>query len=96
MKKLYSVYILANKRNTVLYVGLTSNLVRRVREHKKKYIKGFTKKYNVEKLIYYEVFDGPKTAITREKTIKGWVRRKKINLIRGKNPGLSDLYDTII
>ncbi|MCW8818393.1 MAG: GIY-YIG nuclease family protein, partial [Ignavibacteriaceae bacterium] len=73
----YFVYIMTNKSKT-LYTGVTNNLVRRVYEHKNKLIEGFTKKYNINKLVYFELFDNPDDAIKREKQIKGWLRKKKI------------------
>ena len=73
----YYVYILTNKSNT-LYIGITNDLIRRLYEHKNKLIAGFTKKYNIDRLIYYEVFDSPETAIQREKEIKSWTRKKEI------------------
>ncbi|MEW6328429.1 MAG: GIY-YIG nuclease family protein [Thermodesulfobacteriota bacterium] len=78
---MHYVYILTNKRNTVLYTGMTNDLKRRVFEHKEKLVDGFTKKYNVTKLVYYEVFDDPENAILREKQIKAGSRQKKIDLI---------------
>jgi len=93
MKKQYYIYIMTNKLNTVLYTGVTSNLKRRVYEHKSKQIEGFTKKYNVNKLIYYEDFDEINDAIEREKQIKGGTRQKKIDLIASMNPAWKDLYN---
>ena len=78
MEKLYFIYLLTNKRNTVIYTGMTNNLKRRVYEHKQKIIKGFTKKYNVHKLLYYEVYKSPQRAIEREKQIKAGSRQKKL------------------
>jgi putative endonuclease len=78
---LYYVYILTNAHNTVLYTGVTNDLERRCSEHKKKIIKGFTQKYNVDKLIYFEIFDMIEDAIAREKQIKGYSRTKKIALV---------------
>ncbi len=95
-KKNYYVYILTNKTNTVLYTGVTNNIKRRVYEHKNKFVKGFTSKYNVNKLVYYEVFDDPYNAISREKQIKGWLRRKKVELINSFNPTWKDLYKEIL
>jgi len=95
-KKQYYVYILANKLNTVLYTGITNNIKRRVYEHKNKLVEGFTKMYNVDRLVYYEVFDDPYNAISREKKIKGWIRKKKVELINSFNPTWKDLYDEII
>ena len=90
------VYILTNTKNTVLYTGVTSNLVKRVYEHKNKMVQGFTKKYNLHKLVYYEVFDDMVDAIVREKQIKGWLRSKKLLLIEKVNPNWADLYTSII
>ena len=89
--KHYCVYILTNKNNKVLYTGVTNNLFRRVYEHKLKLIKGFTKKYNVQKLVYSEEFNDINDAIAAEKKIKGWLRSKKIKLIEMKNPDWKDL-----
>jgi len=88
--KQYYVYILTNKSNT-LYIGITNDLIRRLYEHKNKLIAGFTKKYNIDRLIYYEVFDSPETAIQREKEIKGWTRKKKLELIKKVNPNFEEL-----
>ena len=90
------VYILFNKRNGTLYTGVTSNLVKRVYEHKSKAIDGFTKKYNIDKLGYYEACGDIVTAIAREKQIKGGSRRKKLELIESVNPAWVDLYDSIV
>ena len=92
LNKQFYVYILANKRNGTLYVGITNNLIRRVSEHKSKLIKGFTSKYNVDKLVYYEVYDDSYNAISREKQIKGGSRNKKIELIKKDNKNWDDLY----
>ena len=92
---MYYIYILSNKSNKVLYVGVTNNLVRRIYEHKSKLVEGFTKKYNVNKLVYYEVIDDVVVAIQREKEIKGWTRNRKINLINEKNKLWEDLYKSI-
>jgi len=93
MKKQYYIYIMTNKLNTVLYTGVTSDLLRRVYEHKSKQIEGFTMKYNVDKLVYYEVFDEINDAIEREKQIKAGTRQKKIDLIVSMNPAWKDLYN---
>jgi putative endonuclease len=95
MGKQYYVYILTNKNNTVLYTGVTNDLKRRVYEHKAKRLEGFTKKYNVDKLVYYEVFEDSYNAIAREKQIKGGSRQKKINLINGMNEAWKDLYESL-
>jgi putative endonuclease len=88
----YYIYILTNVNNTVLYTGVTNDLVRRVFEHKKKIIQGFTSKYNVDKLVYFELFDFIDLAIKREKQIKGYSRIKKDALINSLNPKWNDLY----
>ena len=92
MNKQYFVYILTNKHNKVLYTGITSDLKKRVYEHKEKVISGFSKKYNVSKLVYYEIFQDPENAILREKQIKAGSRQKKIDLINAMNEGWLDLY----
>ncbi|MBU1102311.1 GIY-YIG nuclease family protein [Patescibacteria group bacterium] len=91
MPKQYFVYIATNQRNTVLYTGLTNDLFRRMQEHKAKTFKGFTKKYNIDKLVHYETYDTPREAILREKQIKGGSRKKKIDLIKSDNPSFRDL-----
>jgi putative endonuclease len=93
MHEQYYIYIMTNKSNTVLYTGVTDDLKKRVYEHKEKIVGGFTKKYNIDKLIYYEAFDNISSAITREKKIKGGPRQKKVNLIKSLNPNWDDLYD---
>ena len=94
--KEYYVYILANKDNSVLYVGVTNNLVRRVYEHRNKMVKGFTEKYNVNKLVYYENTNDVLSAIAREKQIKNYRREKKEELINAFNTEWIDLYEKII
>ena len=89
---IYSVYIMTNFRNNVLYIGVTNNLLRRVYQHKSKEIDSFTKKYNLVKLVYYEVGDEILTMIEREKQIKSWGRKKKIELIEKTNSDWRDLY----
>ncbi|CAM2997045.1 GIY-YIG nuclease family protein [Legionella worsleiensis] len=89
------VYLLANKHNNVLYTGVTSDLIRRVYEHKNKLVAGFTQKYNVDRLVYFEVCSGIVMAIEREKQIKGWSRKKKQNLINSLNPEWDDLYSSL-
>lgn len=89
------MYILTNQRNTVLYTGVTNNLIRRVYEHKNKITKGFSEKYHADKLVYYEETSDVNSAISREKRIKGWLRAKKIKLIPSFNPTFKDLYDEI-
>ncbi len=92
MEKYYFVYILTNPGNTVLYTGVTNDLKRRVYEHRNKVVPGFTAKYNVKKLVYYEVYDNPQYAITREKQIKSGSRKKKLDLISSFNPDWRDLW----
>ncbi len=84
---------MTNRKNTVLYTGVTNNLRRRVYEHKEKLVKGFTKKYNITKLVYCEVFDRIEDAIMKEKQIKGGSRQKKIDLINSMNKDWRDLYE---
>jgi putative endonuclease len=90
------VYILFNHKNGTLYTGVTSDLVKRIYEHKQKIHDGFTKKYNVDKLGYYEIFDDIMEAIKREKVIKGGSRQKKLDLIQSLNPKWLDLYESIV
>ena len=92
---MYYVYILANWNNKVLYTGVTGNLQRRIYEHKNKLADGFTNKYNVDKLVYYDLTDDVREAIKREKEIKGWKRFKKDDLISGFNPEWRDLSEDI-
>lgn len=87
---------MANKSNSVIYTGVTSDLIKRVYEHKNKLVEGFTKKYNVTKLVYFEVFEDIENAIAREKQIKAGSRDKKIELIIEANPDYNDLYDDIV
>ena len=91
----YFVYILANGPDGVLYTGMTNDLKRRVFEHKSKAVGGFTMRYNVDRLVYFEVFDDSLAAITREKQIKAGPRKKKVELIEGVNPQWVDLYDEL-
>ncbi|MHB8105310.1 MAG: GIY-YIG nuclease family protein [Dehalococcoidales bacterium] len=93
--KLYYVYILASKRHGTLYIGVTNDLVRRVYEHKNDFVEGFTKKYNVHMLVYYEQCESIESAIQREKQLKAWHRAWKIRLIEEANPDWKDLYDVI-
>ncbi|MDD4422830.1 MAG: GIY-YIG nuclease family protein [Eubacteriales bacterium] len=88
---MYYVYILTNKTNNVLYTGVTNNLERRLWEHRNSLITGFAEKYNVNKLVYYDTTTDIKSAIRREKEIKGWRREKKCKLINTMNPTWSDL-----
>ncbi len=89
----FYVYIMTNKSDRVLYTGMTNNLERRVFEHKHRIVEGFTKKYNVDKLVWYETFPDATTAIATEKKIKGWLRARKIALIIVSNPGWTDLSE---
>ena len=93
--KYYYVYILTNNNNRVLYTGVTNDLKRRAYEHKERLIEGFTKKYNVSKLVYYDVCEDIHGAISREKQIKIGSRKKKIELINSMNEEWRDLYDEI-
>jgi putative endonuclease len=95
MWRTYYVYILASRIGGTLYIGVTNDLVRRVYEHKSKSVPGFTKKYDVARLVYYEVFDNIEAAIGREKQLKKWNRAWKIRLIEEKNPNWDDLYPAI-
>ena len=95
MSKQYYVHIMTNKNNTVLYTGVTNDLKRRAYQHKEKLIGGFTKKYNINKLVYYEVFEDAYYAISREKQLKGGSRQKKVGLINSINKEWKDLYDEL-
>jgi putative endonuclease len=95
MKKYY-VYMMSNKYNTTLYIGVTNNLKRRVYEHREKLIKGFSSKYNCNKLVWYEETGNIESAILKEKRMKKWKREYKESLIREKNPEWLDLYETIV
>ncbi len=92
----YWVYILTNKFNRVLYVGVTGGLDNRVLQHKQKLVEGFTKRYNVTKLVYFEEYQYVEEAILREKQIKGWLRKKKIQLIKSTNPTWRDLSEDFL
>jgi len=94
--KQYYVYILASKKNGTLYIGVTGDLIRRIYEHKQNLIDGFNNKYNVHKLVYYEIHKEIEEAITREKQIKKWNRKWKLRLIEENNSGWKDLYDEIV
>ncbi|HAJ90781.1 MAG TPA: endonuclease [Rhodospirillaceae bacterium] len=96
MNKNFYVYILANKTNDVIYTGITSDLVKRIWEHKNKVVEGFTEKYNVDRLVYFEVHNNAEAAIKREKNIKDWKRDWKDQLIEKENPKWEDLYERII
>jgi len=96
MDKLPCVYILASKRNGTLYTGVTSNLPGRVWQHKNGVVEGFTKRYKVHRLVWYEVHETMDSAITREKAIKNWTRAWKLELIESMNPDWMDLYSRIV
>ena len=89
------VYILSSKKNGTLYIGVTSDLVKRIWQHKNKEVSGFTEKYHVSELVYYEVHESMESAIVREKQMKKWKREWKINLIEKQNPEWKDLWKTI-
>lgn len=95
MYKQYYVYLMTNKNNTVIYTGVTNDLKRRVYEHREKLVEGFTNKYNVTKLVYFETFDDITYAISKEKQIKGGSREKKNGLVKTLNPEWRDLYGEI-
>jgi len=90
------VYIMASERNGTLYIGVTSDLVKRVYEHKTSAVDGFTKKYNIHTLVYYEMADDIRGAIEREKQLKKWNRQWKLRLIEKENPTWKDLYDDLV
>ena len=96
MEKTYCVYILASNRYGTLYTGITSDLVKRVWQHREKLVDGFTKEYDVKKLVWYEIHEDVLSAITREKQIKKWNRAWKIRLIQELNPRWEDLYDSVV
>ena len=95
MEKRFCIYILASKRNGTLYVGMTSDLVQRISQHRLDTFEGFTKTYGVKNLVYYEVFDDAENAIHREKRLKKYKRDAKIKLIEQQNPNWDDLYEEI-
>lgn len=94
--KQYCVYILANKKNTVLYIGVTGNLPKRIYEHKNKLVDGFTKKYCVDKLVHFEQTENVQSALQREKQLKNWKREWKNELINKSNPAWIELGDTLL
>lgn len=96
MSKQPAVYILASKRNGTLYVGVTSDLVKRVREHRNSLVEGFTKRYGVYQLVWYELHESMNSAIQREKRLKDWKRKWKVHLIEKYNPDWEDLYPMIV
>ena len=93
--KTYFTYIVTNKKLGILYTGMTNNMKYRSWQHKHKQVKGFTSRYNLDKLVWYQQFQYVQDAIAREKEIKGWSRKKKITLIESKNPEWKDLYDSL-
>ena len=93
---LYYVYILANKINGPIYIGVTNDLISRVYYHKNNLVDGFTRKYHIHNLVYYEAYNDVSEAITREKRMKKWKREWKIELIEKNNPAWEDLYDHLI
>ncbi|MBI2462753.1 MAG: GIY-YIG nuclease family protein [Candidatus Spechtbacteria bacterium] len=95
MVKSYYVYIISNKNHTVFYTGVTNNLIRRIYEHKEKLIDGFTKKYNIGKLLFFEEYNDVEVAISREKQIKDYRREKKLALIKEQNLNWRDLWEDI-
>lgn len=95
MDKQYFVYILAKGRNSTFYVGVTSNLAQRIWQHKNGVADGFTKKYGIKNLVYFETFSDPENAIQREKRLKRWGRAWKMQLIEGMNPDWKDLYEDV-
>ena len=96
MEKIGYTYIITNKKYGTLYIGVTSNLVKRIYEHKQKIVSGFSKQYNLNKLIYFETHNSIEDAIKREKQLKNWQRQWKIDLIEKENPNWNDLYETIL
>ena len=96
MERQPCVYLLASRRNGTLYTGVTSDLVKRVWEHKQHFVEGFTKKYDVTTLVWYEMHETMESAIQREKAIKNWKRVWKINVIEAMNPQWQDLYDDLL
>ena len=96
MERQPAVYIMASKPNGALYIGVASDLAKRVWEHKNDSVEGFTKKYGVHRLVYYELHDDMPAAITREKQVKKWNRAWKLELIENQNPGWNDLWEGII
>ena len=96
MERIPSVYILASQPNGTLYIGVTSHLIKRIWEHKNDLVDGFTKKYHIHTLVWYELHDDIKSAIQREKQLKKWNREWKFRLIHKMNPAWDDLYETIV
>ncbi len=95
MEKHFYVYIMTNKKHGTMYIGVTSNIIKRIWEHKNHVVKGFTEKYNLDKLVYYEVHDNAESAIRKEKRLKEWQRLWQVDLVDKFNPEWHDLYDSI-
>lgn len=95
MSKTYAVYILTNYNETTFYIGVTGNLQKRILEHKNKFVDCFTKKYNVDKLVYYELTEDVESALNKEKQLKRWHRQWKINLIKEMNPEFKNLFELL-
>jgi len=95
LEKQFYVYILASRYNGAIYIGVTSDLVKRIYQHKNDIIKGHTSKYNIKQLVFFEVYDNAESAIEREKRLKAWTRAKKNDLISRDNPLWNDLYSTL-
>ncbi len=96
MSEQYYVYILSSRKHGTLYIGVTNDLIRRVFQHQSKAVRGFTKRYGVDKLVYFEIFDDPLSAIAREKQLKKWRREWKIQLIENQNPEWINISHTLI
>ena len=96
MNKQPAVYMLASKRNGTLYIGVTSDLVKRIWQHKNNMVEGFTERYGVHQLVWYELHENMQSALEREKRMKGWKRKWKLELIESANPNWKDLYHTIV
>jgi putative endonuclease len=91
----YFVYILASRKDGAIYIGVTNDIVRRVYDHRTKAVPGFTSKYNITRLVWFEIYDDPISAISREKELKKWRRAWKVQLIEAQNPDWNDLYESI-
>jgi len=91
----YHVYILASRKDGAIYVGITNDIVRRIYEHRTKVIQGFTSKYNITRLVWFEIYNDPISAISLEKELKKWKRAWKVQLIEAQNPQWDDLYESI-
>jgi len=91
----YYVDILASRKDGAIYVGVTNDIVRRIYEHRTKVVQGFTSKYNITRLVWFEIYDDPISAISREKELKKWKRAWKVQLIEAQNPNWDDLYESI-